>query len=69
LARPSIRHTITMPFEIQEISIQMEVAGGPGPAAGPDRQDRTPAAPADVDAIVAQCVRAVLQILRESRER
>lgn len=58
-----------MAFEIQEISIQMEVGDTPRPATGSAGQDPASSGPVDVDAIVARCVRAVLKALQEARER
>jgi hypothetical protein len=58
-----------MPFEIQEISIQMQVGGNPRTTSG----DAGHALPGpggglvDVDAIVATCVRATLLELNKKQ--
>ncbi|HXJ41901.1 MAG TPA: DUF5908 family protein [Bryobacteraceae bacterium] len=54
-----------MVFEIQEISIQMEVGSTPHPVS----QGPAAPGPVDEDAIVARCVTAVVRALRETRER
>jgi Family of unknown function (DUF5908) len=63
-----------MAFEIEEISIQMEVSSNsPGSLQGDPHvdsaPDRTAPTPVDVDAIVAQCVRATIRLLEQSRRR
>jgi hypothetical protein len=58
-----------MPFEIQEISIQMQVGGNPRSTPG-DAGHALPGSSGgqlDIDAIVAKCVRATLQELNEKR--
>jgi hypothetical protein len=58
-----------MPIEIRELHIRVSVsppvdgrpAGAPGPAAGAEGDGR--------QALVAECVEQVLQVLRDRRER
>lgn len=58
-----------MPIEIRELLIRVSVnapaggkpAGAPGPALGADEAAR--------EALVAECVESVLEVLRERRER
>ena len=55
-----------MPVEVKELIIRAVVVGGeerPAPASGGQVVDT------DKEAIVAACVRQVLQILKRSRER
>lgn len=63
-----------MPVEIKELHIKVTVNA---PGAGNERPGGTPAAPAspstppasDKEALVAECVEQVLQILRAQRDR
>ena len=55
-----------MPVIVDEVVISVEVAGGPPGAQAP----AGPAAPAqDKQALVAECVERVLDILRQREER
>jgi hypothetical protein len=59
-----------MAFEVHEISIGMHVSGGIGLGGpSPGKGQGGGPSPADNEALVWECVRRVLQILNEKRER
>jgi hypothetical protein len=55
-----------MAFEIQEISISMEAGDGTRPPARPDAGG---SAPVDIEAIVALCMEALREELREQKRK
>ena len=61
-----------MPIEIKELHIRVAVNAAPEPKAPPAKGKAAPGphgAGADKDAIVAECVEQVLQMLQNKRER
>ena len=59
-----------MPIEIKELHIRVAVDATPsGPAPAVQAPAGKPAAGSDKDAIVAECVEQVLQIMQSRRER
>ncbi|QLQ30514.1 MAG: hypothetical protein HZT40_01520 [Candidatus Thiothrix singaporensis] len=63
-----------MPIEIRELHIRVAVSAAPAPAPGNPPGGGTRPAPAagqtpDKDALVAECVEQVLEILRNREER
>jgi hypothetical protein len=58
-------------FEIQEIAIQMHVEDGTGSPEpnGPSEEEGGGGAPIDQEALVRECVRRVLRVLKDSGER
>jgi hypothetical protein len=57
-----------MPLEINEIDIAMRVTGADGADASGDGNARTPASEVDLEDLVEECVRRVLQALRVQSE-
>ena len=57
-----------MPVEIKELHIRVAVDAGPGPPP-PAGQGAADGEAADKDAIVAECVEQVLQIIQSKKER
>jgi hypothetical protein len=59
----------SVPIEIKELHIRVEVSAQPGGL--PADSTGAPAAPAgaDLDTVVATCVEQVMQVLRDRRER
>jgi hypothetical protein len=60
-----------MPLEIQEITIGMHVTENPAQrmSSGSQNQGAAAAEPGDRDALVKECVRQVLQALKETKDR
>jgi len=60
-----------MPVEIRELNIRVTVTVGPAQQSrsGPDALTKSGEGGDDKDAIVAECVEQVLQILQSKRER
>ena len=59
-----------MPIEIRELHIRVSVdAGNAKPAAGSQASDAKPGSSADKDAIVAECVEQVMEIIQAKKER
>lgn len=57
-----------MPILIDEIVIQVEVSNSSPPAAGASPTGSKPAAGEDRQALIADCVERVLDVLRQQKE-